>query len=319
MIEIPIIFAIDDNVVVPCAVTITSLLLNANPDTGYVISILYEEKSLSFSNRVLIQEAFKGFEKASIGFVDVGDVFSDVPEMRRVTKATYFRLLIPELFPQFDKVIYSDIDIVFQRDLSAVYRTSFPNDELVAAVLDLAINNEYYFESDLPQAIGKTVKDYFNAGFLVMNLKQLRIENKVEEFRELSKIKHAQNDQDVLNIVCNGRVQWLDSSYNFQTNHYVNFMWGESEPKIDFKELMKNATLHYTYKNKPWCSLECALADAWWHYYRQSPVYDNQFYFARQYQQIESFRNDYHQKKSKVLILHLIGRMKKSILKVFHG
>lgn len=314
--RIPIVLAIDKNVVVPCCVTITSLLFNAARDTQYDIFILCEENTLPQADRNLISEAFQDNPQAEIHFLDVGDAFSDVPEMKRVTKATYYRLLIPDLFPQYDKVIYSDIDIIFQRDLSPAFETSFPHDELIAAVLDLAINREYYFQSNLPAQIGKSVQDYFNAGFLIMNLKQLRLENKVGEFKELSKVKHPQNDQDVLNIVCNGRVQWLDSSFNFQTNHYSNYMWGRKEPKIDFTELVKTATLHYTFRNKPWCSLECALDDAWWHYYRMSPVFDNKFYFQRQYNQIEAYRNDYHNKSAKVLVINLLGRVKKSVLKL---
>ena len=316
MMRIPIVFAIDKNVVVPCAVTITSLLSNAAPATEYDIYILCEEKSLPQVDRDLLKEAFLDNSQAIIHFVNVGEAFSDVPEMRRVTKATYYRLLIPELFPQFDKVIYSDIDIIFQRDLTLAFETSFPNDELIAAVLDLAIHQEFYFESSLPGNIGKSVRDYFNAGFLIMNLRQLRLENKVEEFKKLSKKKHAQNDQDILNIVCNGRVQWLDSSFNFQTNHYTNYMWGRKDSKIDFSGLVKTATLHYTFRNKPWCSLECALDDAWWHYYRMSPVFNNNFYFNRQYHQIQACQNDYHHAKSKTLVVNWLGRVKKLMLKM---
>ena len=313
---IPIVFAIDKNVVVPCAVTITSLLLNASPETRYEIFILCEEASLPEKDRQVLLDAFADCPQGSIRFIDVGKAFSDVPEMKRVTKATYYRLLIPELFPQYDKVIYSDIDIVFQQDLGTLFTTAFPNNELVAAVLDLAINREYYFRSALPKNVGKSVKNYFNAGFLLMNTKRLREEGVVDEFKKLSKNKYTQNDQDILNIVCDGRVQWLDSMYNFQTNHYTNYMWGRKKSEIDFNELVKKATLHYTFRNKPWCSLECSLADAWWHYYRLSPVFDNQFYFDRQYAVIQASKNDYHQASAKGLFIHLLGRIKKTFLKL---
>lgn len=316
---IPIIFAVDNNVVVPCGVAITSLLMNAKPDTFYDIYILYEKETLLEQSRSRIEEGFSSADNCHITFVDVGDAYSDVPSMQRVTKATYYRLLIPSLFPQYEKVIYSDIDIVFQQDLSELYETSFPNNELIAAVLDLAIDDKFYFKSNLPSKIGKTVKDYFNAGFLLMNLKQLREENKVEEFNRLSKQKFDQNDQDVLNIVCNGRVQWLPSMYNFQTNHYANYMWGRKQSDIDFSEMMKHATLHYTFRNKPWCSLDCSLDDTWWHYYRLSPMFDNAFYFKRQYDQIEAVRNDYHNKKTKTLLIHLMGRVKRFLLGVFRN
>lgn len=317
MTTIPIIFAIDDNVVVPCGVTITSLLMNARQDTFYDIYILCEQKALSAASQKKMREAFASWPNCKLSIIDVGDAYADAANPGRITKAAYFRLMIPVLFPQFDKAIYSDCDIVYQQDLSALFVSSFPNNELLAAVLDLAINDEFYFESDLPSKIGLTVRNYFNSGFLLMNLKQLREENKVEEFNRLSKQKFDQNDQDVLNIVCNGRVQWLPSMYNFQTNHYANYMWGRKQSDIDFTEMMKHATLHYTFRNKPWCSLECSLGDAWWHYYRQSPMFDNVFYFKRQYDQIEASRNDYHNKKTKPLLIHLLGRVKKSVLGIF--
>ena len=312
---VPIIFAIDDNVVMQCGVTITSLLMNANEDTFYEIFILCENDSLPSQSRMVIEKAFEENSHAKIAFIDVGNAYSDVPKMERITKATYYRLLIPSLFPQYDKVVYSDIDIIFQQDLSDLLKTSFPNKELVAAVLDLGINREFYFKSKLPESIGKSVEDYFNAGFLVMNLKQLREENKVEEFNKLSKNKYPQNDQDVLNIVCNGRVQWLPSMFNFQTNHYSNYMWGRKNSNIDFNDLVKHATLHYTFHNKPWNSLDCTLADAWWHYYRQSPFFDNNFYFNRQYEQIESYRNDFRQKSNSQLFRRILVNIKHSLFK----
>ena len=315
---IPIVFAIDDNVVVPCAVTLTSLLKNSRPETSYQVFILYEEAGLSAGNRERLSRSFHDSYRQDLCFMDVGDAFSDVPQMQRVTKATYYRLLIPTLFPQYDKIIYSDIDIIFQQDLSELFAHSFPNGELIAAVLDQAIDREFYFSSTLPAQIGKSVEDYFNAGFLLMNLKRLRAENKMEEFQRLSKQKFPQNDQDVLNIVCNGRVQWLPSMYNFQTNHYANYMWGRDRSDIDFTELVKKATLHYTFRNKPWSTLECSLSDAWWHYYRLSPLFDNAFYFQRQYRRIEAARNDYHNAKSKTLIIQLLGRLKKRIRNCFH-
>ena len=56
--RIPIVFAIDKNVVVPCAVTITSLLSNAAPGTEYDIYILCEDNALPQADRILIADAF---------------------------------------------------------------------------------------------------------------------------------------------------------------------------------------------------------------------------------------------------------------------
>ena len=313
--KVPVVFAIDNNVVMQCGVTITSLLLNAKPDTYYDIYILCNQAQLDKDNRTALLNAFADNMQYHLTFVDVGDAYSDAAPLGRITTPTYYRLMIPTLFPQFDKVIYADIDIIFQQDLSELYQKSLLNGEWIAAVRDLAIDDKFYFESDLPAEVGKSVEDYFNAGFLVMNLKCMREKNVEEEFNRHAKIKYGQNDQDVLNVVCNRHVQFLPSIYNFQLNHFASYMWGRENPEIQFGELFKHATLHYTWRHKPWNSLECVASDAWWHYYRLSPFYDDKVYFKRQYEQIESHKNDYHVAKAKTIIIHLLGRLKKMVIK----
>lgn len=314
--RIPVIFSIDNNVVVQCGVTISSLLINAKPETQYDIYILYDEQGLAEYERERLVDAFRGWPAARISFVNVNDLLLDSSSVfGHVTAATYYRLVIPELFPQYNRVIYSDIDIIFQQDLSELFADSLQNDELVAAVLDLAIDNKHFFQSSLPGQIGKSEKDYFNAGFLVMNLKRMREEKIVDAFREHSGKGYAQNDQDVLNVVCNGRVQLLPSKYNFQLNHFSNYMWGRQNPELQFGELFKTATLHYTWKNKPWNSLECIAADTWWHYYKLSPFYDDKVYFKRQQDQIEASRNDYHRKTNKQLFLRILVNIKHKLFK----
>jgi lipopolysaccharide biosynthesis glycosyltransferase len=244
--------------------------------------------------------------------VSGGEVFkeTDWQTTGHLTTAAFYRLAIPLLFPQFEKVIYADVDMIFQRDLSELYINSLRQQEHLAAVLDLAIDDKYYFQSKLPSMIGKSVKDYFNSGFMVMNLKQMREENIVEQFNDHAKIKYDQNDQDVLNVVCNGRVQILPTMYNFQVNHFASYMWGRTSADIHFGELFKYATLHYTGKFKPWNSLECVASDTWWHYYKMSPFYDDMFYFRRQYDQIESHKNDFRVKSNGQLLTRIMVNFK---------
>ena len=308
---VPIVFAIDNNVVMQCGVTITSLLLNAKPETFYDIHILCNGEQLKEENRMLLQESFEG-NRCDISFVDVGDTFKESEGLAdgHITTATYYRLAIPTLFTQFDKVIYADIDMIFQQDLSELYQSSLQNDELVAAVLDLAIDDKLYFNSELPSRIGKSEKDYFNAGFLVMNLEQMRKAYVQKELNRHAKIKYDMNDQDVLNIVCNDKVQLLPSKYNFQPGHFATFLWGKDKSEIGFDGLFKHATLHYTGEFKPWNSLECVASDTWWHYYKMSPFYDDMVYFRRQYNQIESQRNDFRSKTNNQLITRVMVNIK---------
>ena len=298
----------------PCGVTITSLLKNAKADTFYDIYILCNQSKLDVIGRKELNDAFANSSQCRITFVDVslGEDFkeTDWQTTGHLTTAAFYRLAIPLLFPQFGKVIYADVDMIFQQDLSELFVNSLQQQELIAAVLDLAIDDKYYFQSKLPSMIGKSVKDYFNSGFLVMNLKQMREENIVEQFNEHAKIRYDQNDQDVLNVVCSGRVQILPVLYNFQMNHFASFMWGRTSADIHFGELFKYATLHYTGKFKPWNSLECVASDTWWHYYKMSPFYDDVVYFKRQYDLIESHKNDYRVKSNNQLLTRVMVNIK---------
>ncbi len=313
--SIPIIFAIDDNVVIACGVALTSLSMNALPDTHYDVFILHQKDKLSQDNQERLTRSFADTANISIRFVQTLD-FSEIEITGNfISHATYCRLAIPDLFPQFDKIIYADIDMIFQQDFTAVFQDSLQQGEWIAAALDLAIDDRFIFESPMPAKVGKKESDYFNAGFLIMNLKGMRDNNVSDLFRAHFSKKYEQNDQDILNIVCDGHVEILPNTYNFQANHFLNYMWSHTDPSISFRDYFRTATLHYTWKNKPWNSLECVASDVWWYYYKQSPFYDDAFYFKRQQNLIEAIRNDYHNRSNGQLILRVLANIKHKLFK----
>ncbi len=313
--NIPIIFAIDDNVVIPCGVALTSLSLNARPDTRYDVFILHQKDKLSQENRDRLIQAFSKTANISICYVQTIDFSAVDISGTHISHTTYCRLDIPNLFPQFDKVIYADIDMIFQQDLSSLFQDSLKQDDWIAAASDLVIDDTFPFESPIPTKDEKTDSTYFNAGFLVMNLKAMRENNVQDLFRPHLSMKYEQNDQDILNIVSKGHVEIIPRFYNFQVNHFMHYLWGRKDPGVSFTDLFRTSTLHYTGINKPWNSLECVASDTWWHYYKKTPFYDDAFYFKRQQDQIETVRNDYHKRTNKQLFLRILSNIKHRIFK----
>jgi lipopolysaccharide biosynthesis glycosyltransferase len=315
--RVPIVFAIDSNVVMPCGVAITSLLLNAKAETFYDIYILHNSQNLSSNNIEKLNRISGVFSNCSLIFKDVGNVFKDVSITGHLTVESYYRILIPDLFPQFDKVIYADIDLIFQFDLFDIYNSSLLNEELIAASLDLAIIGNCYVESNLPKMIGSSVYDYFNAGLLIMNLKIMRSDFIKNEFAKHLKMKYNQNDQDIINIVCRNRIEKLPLCYNFQQSHFINYYWGKTEEDnlLSFNNLFSTGTLHYTGKDKPWNSLTCLCADTWWYYYKRSIFYNDLYYFKYQQSIHETIRRDIKNNSVKNIIIQLLSRMKRVILK----
>ena len=113
---IPIAFAFDNNLILPACVCISSLMMNAKKVTFYDIFILHSaQKALKKEELDKLPQYYKN---CRIQYRQVDDTFDSAFEIRGITTPAYYRLLIPELITEYDKVIYSDADIIFRMDLS---------------------------------------------------------------------------------------------------------------------------------------------------------------------------------------------------------
>ena len=106
--EIPIFFAIDDQYIPFLAVALKSLIENANKDYKYLIKVLHTNVQEDHMKQIRKYEN----ENVNIEFVDLSYYIERVQDKLYTrdyyTNTTYFRLFLPELYPQYDKVLYLD-------------------------------------------------------------------------------------------------------------------------------------------------------------------------------------------------------------------
>ena len=171
---IPIFFAVDDGYIPFLAVSLQSLVENSNENNYYLIKILYTNISEDNQNRI------KKFEKNNINieFVDLNYYIEKIKDKLYTrdyySKTTYFRLFIPNLYPQYDKALYLDSDIVLLDDVANLYNTEMENN-LVAAAPDDVIQTIEVFREDAEKVVGiASYNNCFHAGVLLMNLDELR-------------------------------------------------------------------------------------------------------------------------------------------------
>ena len=272
---VPIVFAFDNNIILPACVCISSLLDNARPDTFYHIFILHA-KEIALQKEG-IQKVAESHNNCRIEYREVDDIFDSAFEIRGVTKATYYRLIIPSLIPEYEKVIYSDVDIIFRMDLQDVYSQDI-SDYYLAATLDLGLNQKKeYLESEEGLEAGK----YIQAGFIIFNLKKMREVNIESRFRELIGRKFTYQDQDILNICCRNHIRYLPQFYNVNDCALIYMLWQKEGLPITFttdeiNTALESGNIHYS-GYKPWKRYSMAF-DIWWEYYRKSPVYNADYY-----------------------------------------
>lgn len=275
---IPIVFCFDNNLVKPACVCLSSLLMSANEDTFYDIFILHSQTE--HLNREEFDKVPQYFKNCCIQYRSVDNTFDKAFEIRGITTPAYYRLLIPELIPEYDKVLYSDVDVIFRSDLSEFYNIDMTG-YYVAGVDSLA-----GFQPELVKYYNETVgtgpEGIIYSGNLIINSKLILEDNVIPCFKELARNKYLFQDMDVLNIACRGKIKYLPpsfclttyiSEYNVYRREELLNVWNAKE--ID--EAFSQGIVHFNGK-KPWNDV-CINFDVWWEYYRRCPYFDGKLYF----------------------------------------
>lgn len=267
---IPIIFSTDHNYIVPTGVAITSLLTNSTDET-YEINILISD-NVTDEDKNQLKEVVAS-SSSGIKFKNSGNIFDNAYETRGITKATYFRLLIPWIFPEYNKVIYCDGDVIFRRGLNDLYNEDIEN-FYVGGVLDFY--DDKLFIKYLNE-IGLNWDYYINAGVLLINSNLWRINKLDEAIKKHLYTKYEYQDQDIINILCRDKIKYLSPVYNFNSNKYCTFMSGKESPtdryNVNMEELIKNIHIIHYCGLKPWNTMSQFLSGDWYAYYALSVFY----------------------------------------------
>lgn len=284
---IPIFFAVDDGYIPFLAVALESLIDNASKEYYYSIKILYT--NINEENKRKINK-YK-CENVNIEFVDLNYYIEKVKDKLYTrdyyTKTTYFRLFIPNLYPQYNKAIYLDSDIVVLGDISELYNQEIENN-LVAAAPDDVIQSTKVFQEYAEKVVGVAdYRNYFNAGILLMNLDEFRKFKFQEKFLyllETIKFTVAQ-DQDYLNRLSKGKVKIIDKAWDKMPIANDNF--DENNLKI----------IHYNLAYKPWHYDNIKYKEYFWKYAKETEYYDDICKIKDEYTEEERF-NDMQQYKA---------------------
>lgn len=275
---IPVAFSFDDNFTLPAWVAVKSLIDNAARQTRYHIFIMYS--SLSEENIALFSALAN--EHAEITFLKIDNRrFDNAPKSVAWPYEVYYRLIIPELIPQYDKVIYSDVDVMFKGDLSALYNQDFNNFQIgaVAAERTDELNGVH---QHFPEYINDLI--YFS-GLIVFNNKKCREDKIVDRFFEnMRRYKNRLKmfDLEVMNLSC-GKIKPVGLEYcvlenlyyeKYQTTAEYKFLRNVySDAEID-AAVEKPVIVHYAGAIvKMWKKIKPA-AD-YYAYVNRSPYFDD--------------------------------------------
>ena len=260
--EIPIFFSTDDNYIPFLDVAIRSLVENASDAYKYRIIVL--NTGLNEDNvRRVMQNEREGFK---IDFIDISaeveKIKSRLKNVYHFSVVTYYRLFIASLFPQYDKVLYLDCDLVVLGDVSELYHIDL-GDNILGAAPEQFVQNTKEFRSYAEKALGVDPDGYVNAGVLLMNLKEFRnckIEEKFTKLITEYDFDLLDPDQAYLNYLCLGKILILPNGWN--------------KLPIPLSCEGKKNIVHYALYKKPWQYIDVMNGEYFWDYANLSPFYE---------------------------------------------
>ena len=278
----PIFFAVDDEYIPFLAVSLESLIENSSKKNNYEIKILYTK--ISENNQTRIKSEFER-ENIRIEFVNINSYLEKMNDKFYTrdyySKATYYRMFIPYLYPEYDKAIYLDSDTTVMTDIANLYNINMEQN-LIAGVPDGAVQAIPIFQEYVEKVVGLSdYNNYFNAGVLLMNLEELRrfkFQEKFVYLLETVKFAVAQ-DQDYLNRLCKGKTIMLSSSWNTMPGGIEE----ESRENLNI--------IHFNLSYKPWHFDNIMYQDYFWDFASRTGYYEDILKIKREYTDEERKRD----------------------------
>ena len=275
--RISVFYAINDGYVPFLAVSLESLIAKASEKRFYEIRILYT--TLNDEHK----KALKKYERENItiDFVDlsekIGRISNKLYTRDYFSMETYYRLFLPDLYPDMKKALYIDADTVLLDDIANLYNIDLGTN-LVGAIPDGSVRATKEFQDYVELVVGlKDYHNYFNAGILLMNLEELRnfrFQVKFMYLLDTVKFKVAQ-DQDYLNRLCKGRVTIIDNAWN--TMPAANPDFRSKNPKL----------IHFNLSFKPWHLDNVPFEEYFWDFAWQTDFYDEIRYIKDHYSETQ--------------------------------
>lgn len=289
--NIPIVMSANDKFAPFAAAAITSMIDYSSSANYYDIIMLVNNMSETVKQRLLT--VVKNVCNFSLRFFDVGSIFSKYKLFERpnISIETYYRLAIPEYMSAYDKVLYLDGDIIVKHDVAELYNINIENNLLggVIDVVNAGVVNGFDKDGETYNREKLQLKDIYsqiNAGVILINCIEFR-----KSFTTKFLLNFAQagnfrfQDQDALNVLCEGRIKYLDPAWNFFADPVDSYRgwiatFAPRELYKAYRDAAKNPKiLHYAGNEKPWWFPDAEWADDFWNVFMRTPFYNS---FMRQ-------------------------------------
>ena len=244
-------------------------ILSSKEEFTYISFYLIISKDFQKKNIDLITSLYEQFDYFNITFIEMDERYNEAFISKRMTKQTYFRFSLGEIFPFLNRILYLDSDVIIYKDLNKLYNLNF-NGKMVLGQVTYGNRNK------------KSGFFTINNGILLFNLvlmRKMRIEKKVLDILIKKRKKFSYHDQTLMNVYFAKYIGLFPIEYHVRN-------WGTFKECKDWNKYtghvydndiiyfaQKYPTIrHYLGPNKPIKSEKNHIED-WWFFARKSKYY----------------------------------------------
>lgn len=286
---VPVVLAANNTFVPMFATCLRSMLKHFSPENRYDVVLISTD--IFKENKQTLLEMVEPYPNVSLRFYDPGRLIENykLKGNAHISVETYYRFLIQYILPSYDKVVYIDCDLIVNADLAELYKIDLGNN-MIGAVRDVDFLGQINGANKKTREYIETkfrMKDpyqYFQAGVLLFNEKEMRKAYTLDQWLTFASTPYMYNDQDVLNLHCEGRVKFLDMAWNMVTDcdHYrINnvIVYAPDEVQKEYNKARKHPYIvHYAGYMKPWYRTSEDFAQLFWQTARETPYYEELLY-----------------------------------------
>ena len=266
-----------------CGVAIESIIENTNKDRNYDILVL--TKGMSLKNKKRLGKLATA--NCSIRFIEFEDgLFSKkIANHDSYNEYTYYRLMIPTICADYDKVLYLDSDMVINKDIAEIYDEDIDG-YFVAAVLDLTILTWQVMKERHPlysylESLNLTEPGtYMQGGVALYNTKMINSTYSIDVLIEKANERHYQNcDQELLNMCFKGKIKFLTPRWNVvvMPDAYIDLYeyWIPKKYYDLYIDARNNPyIIHYSFQQIPCYHTGLDMYEYFWKYARNTMFYE---------------------------------------------
>lgn len=278
MSQLPInlVFASDNNFLKYTATTLLSVLQTMKTCRALSVYIMTETPLGSAGLEKLERlKKVRAFELSNV-IVDATQ-FQNIRTTPGISLATYYRLRMHEVLPaEVVRALYLDSDIIVRTCISALYDTNM-NGALFAGVQDslsYPYSRKFGFEREAL---------HINAGVTVLDVAAIRQANfsqRIDDYLAKHRYLVTLGDQQIINCAFNEEITYVPATWNVHGSMFDeewrrnNIGRNNSFTHSEIDAAVKDpAIIHYTYKRKPWMSVEHPRSMDWWRTAVQTPFF----------------------------------------------